>query len=117
MRKVILAAAAIGAFAIPAAPASAQYWDRGYRDSEFRDELRECRRELRRADTRREYRRERRECRRELREARRDDRREWRDDRRYSYRYRDDHYRRPYSGGYHGYGDRRYWDGYRWRYR
>ena len=97
MRKIILAAAALGAFAIPAAPAAAQYWGGGYRpyDREYRQELRECRRELRRADSRREYRRERRECRRELRDARRDSR---------------------YHGRY-GYNDRRYWDGYRWRYR
>lgn len=107
MRKIILAAAALGAFAMPAAPAAAQ-WGGGFRsyhgDSDYRDELRECRRELRRADSRREYRRELRECRRELRQARRYDRRDWRDDRRW--------------GDGYGYNDsRRYWDGYRWRYR
>ena len=119
MRKVILAAAALGAFAIPAAPAAAQYWGGGYRsyhgDREYRQELRECLRELRRADSRREYRRERRECRRELREARRDARRD-------GYAYGGGYYRQPYGGYYvqpygHGYDSRRYWDGYRWRYR
>jgi hypothetical protein len=115
MRKFILAAAALGALAVPAAPAAAQYWGGGYRpyhyDRDYRQELRECRRELRRADSRREYRRERRECRRELRDARRDSRRDWRHDR-YGY---SDRYHRPY--GYQGYDNRRYWDGYRWRYR
>ncbi len=119
MRNIILAAAALGTLAIPAAPAAAQYWGGGYRpyqyDREYREELRECRRELRRADSRREYRRERRECRRELREARRDARRDWRDwhgDRRWGHH---GYYRDPYA--YRGYDHRRYWDGYRWRYR
>jgi len=118
--RILVLAAALGAVAIPTASISAHSWG-GYRDyrgdrNEIRQERRECRRELRRADTRREYRRELRECRRELREARRDYRY---DSRRYGPPYgnawgyyRDD--RRGYSSRYE---DRRYWDGYRWRYR
>ncbi len=107
MGKFILAAAALGVLAIPGAPAGAQYWGGGYggyRDREIRQELRECRRELRHADSRREYRRELRECHRELRQARHGD-------------YYDRYHR--YDRGYHSYygRDRRYWDGYRWRYR
>jgi hypothetical protein len=124
MRSFILAAAAVGALAIPAAPASAQYWGGGYRDyrdREVRQELRECRRELRRADSRREYRRERRECRRELREARRG----YRDGyhhvpRGYGYGYGYQHAPRGYAYGYreqYRSYQPRYWDGYRWRYR
>lgn len=95
MRFLILATA-LGAVAIPATAASAQYYrgdHRGYHQSDVRQEVRECRRELRRADSRREYRRELRECRREIALA-----------------------RRGYDRGY-GYRDdnRRYWDGYRWR--
>ena len=115
MRRLILAAA-IGAVALPAGAASAQYYGGGYSgynrydgynryngyNDRVRQEQRECRRELRRADSRWEYERELRECRREIAEARRHQ------------------YRRGYDNGY--YGDRydrdgRYWDGYRWRYR
>jgi hypothetical protein len=102
MRKLILAAAVIGAVALPAGAASAQRYGgynqgyhRGYGQNDVRREVRECRRELRRSDSRREYRRELRECQREIARARYNDRR--------GYGYR---------------GDRsRYWDGYRWRYR
>lgn len=108
--RILVLAATIAATAIPASAAQAQYWGGGYR-SDYRDyqrdvrrELRDCRRDLRRADNRREYRRAQRECRRDLREARRDYRRDLRDN-------------RYYRGGY-GYNDsRRFWDGYRWRYR
>jgi len=107
MRKLILAAAAIGAVALPAGAASAQRYGygynqgyhRGYGQNDVRREVRECRRELRRADSRREYRRELRECQREIARARYDNRRGY-----------------GYGSGYRG--DRgRYWDGYRWRYR
>ena len=115
MRMLILAESLAAAVALPATAASAQrYGGYGYgngygygrhhRGSEVRDELRECRRELRRADSRREYYRELRECRRELADARRD---EWRDGR---------YHRRGYGDRYDR-GQRRYWDGYRWRYR
>ncbi len=102
MRFLVLAAA-LGAVAIPATAANAQYWrgGHGYNQRDVRQEQRECRRELRRADTRREYRRELRECRREIAMARRGyhDRGRWDDRRGYGYR-----------------NDRgRYWDGYRWR--
>jgi len=109
MRMYVLAATLAAAVALPATAASARHYGGhhgygyGHHNREYRQELRECRRELRRADSRWEYRRELRECRRELREARRD---RWRDDRwrgnRHGYRYDD---------------RRRYWDGYRWRYR
>ena len=73
MRFLILAAA-IGAVALPAGAANAQYrggYGYGYGNNrEVRQERRECRRELRRADSRREYRRELRECRREIARAR-----------------------------------------------
>ena len=100
MRFLILAAA-VGAVAIPAGAANAQYRGYGYgygygNNREVRQELRECQRELRRADSRREYQRELRECRREVAAARR------------GYR---DYDRRGYAYG----RDRRYWDGYRWR--
>lgn len=101
MRLLILAAA-LGAVAIPATAANAQYGrgGYGYDQREVRQERRECRRELRRAQTRRQYQRELRECRREIARARRgDDRGRWNDRRGYGYR-----------------NDRgRYWDGYRWR--
>lgn len=96
MRFLILAAVA-GAVALPSA-ASAQYYGgrgygySGYNNREVRREQRECRRELRRARSRWEYRRELRECRREINAA-----------------------RHGYRNGY--YRDRRFWDGYRWRYR
>ena len=107
MRFLILAAAA-GAVALPSA-AGAQYYGgygqgygQGYgygygygRNDRVRQEQRECQRELRRADSRRDYYRLLRECRREIAPARRYSR--------YGY---GDRYDR----------DRRYWDGYRWRY-
>jgi len=99
MRFLILAAA-LGAVAIPAASASAQYrGGHGYNQRDVRQEVRECRRELRRADSRREYQRELRECRREIARARHDNDR-W-DRRGYGQRY--------------GQNRGRYWDGYRWR--
>lgn len=117
MRK-FLAAAALGAVALPAVPAAAQYYDRGdYRDyqRDVRQAQRECRRDLRRADSRKEYRREMRDCRRDLREAQRDYRRDVRRD-----------FRRdgpPYGNawgyrsnrGYYNNQPRLFWDGYRWR--
>jgi len=93
--RILILAAAVGAIALPATAANAQ-WRGGYHQNDVRQEQRECRRELRRADSRREYRRELRECRREIADARRD-RRDDRWDRR----------------GHRG----RYWDGRRWRYR
>jgi hypothetical protein len=94
MRFLILAAA-LGAVAIPATSAGAQYYrgdHRGYQRNDVQQELRECRRELRRADSRREYRRELRECRREIAQARRGyDRGRW--DNRRGYGYRDDNLR------------------------
>lgn len=91
--RILILAAAIGAVALPAGAANAQRYGYGYGQRDVRQETRECRRELRRADSRREYRRELRECRREIARAR---------------------YDRPrYRYGYRG--DRRYWDGYRWR--
>jgi hypothetical protein len=105
--RIFVLAAALGAVGIPAA-AQAQwggyYGDRGdYREyrRDVRQAQRECRRDLMRADTRREYRRELRDCRRDLREARREYRRD----------IRNDHY------GYNRHDNRRYWDGYQWRYR
>jgi hypothetical protein len=99
--RILILAAALGAVVLPATAASAQGWRGQNRD--VRQEQRECQRELRRADSRREYRRELRECRREIaRAARRG-------------HYSDDRYdRRGYGSGYNR-GDRRYWDGYRWR--
>ena len=105
MRFLILAAA-VGAVALPATAASAQYYGGygygygygyGHRNDRVRQEVRECRRELRRADSRREYRRELRECQREIAQARR-----------YSYR-------PGYNDYGYGRGRDRYWDGYRWR--
>lgn len=101
MRNILLAAAitigTLGAVALPAAPASAQYRGHyGYGDREVRREIRECRRELRRADSRREYRREQRECRREISRARWEDRYDRYD--RYDRRYD----RRRYRNGYRG---------------
>jgi hypothetical protein len=95
--RILILAAAVGAVALPASAASAQYW--GGHNDRVRQEQRECRRELRRADSRWEYERELRECRREIARAR------WQQHRRYS------------SNGY--YRDRydRYDDGYRGRYR
>ena len=92
MRLLILATA-LGAVALSAAPANAQW--RG-NNREVRQEQRECQRELRRADSRREYRRELRECRREIAAARHGRHNRWDDDRR-------------------GNRGNRYWDGHRWR--
>ena len=111
MRTMLFGAAlAAAATLIPTAGAQAQrYHGPGYGyDRGVQQERRECARELRRADSRREYRRELRECRREIRQAvredRRDDRRDWR--------------RWDRQDGWGRYDDRRrYWDGYRWRYR
>lgn len=74
MRILLIAAAigSIGAVALPATPAAAQY--RGHYDRGVQREVRECRRELRRADNRWEYRREMAECRREINRARWDNR-------------------------------------------
>lgn len=102
--RILILAAGLAAIALPATAASA-HPHRGY--TETQRELRECRREMRRADSRREFREERRECRRELRDARRDDRRRG---------YYVDRRRPPYGHAW-GHRDRRYWDGYRWRYR
>jgi len=99
--RILILAAAVGAVALPASAASAQYWGGGY-NNRVRQEQRECQRELRHADSRWEYERELRECRREIAQARREQ------------------YRRYSSNGY--YRDRydrydRYDDGYRGRYR
>jgi hypothetical protein len=67
--RILILAAAVGAVALPASGASAQYWGGNNR---VRQEQRECQRELRHADSRWEYQRELRECRREIAEARRD---------------------------------------------
>ena len=101
MRMLILAAT-IGAVALPASAASAQYWGG---DNRVRQEQRECQRELRHADSRWEYERELRECRREIAQARRHEYRRYSDN-----YYRGDRYDRYDRDG-------RYWDGYRWRYR
>jgi hypothetical protein len=95
--RILILAAAVGAVALPASAASAQYWGGNDR---VRHEQRGCERELRHADSRRDYERELRECRREIAEARRHEYRRYNDD-------RHDRYDR----------DGRYWDGYRWRYR
>jgi hypothetical protein len=68
--RILILAAAVGATALPAGAASAQYW-RG--DNRVRQEQRECQRELRHARNRWEYDRELRECRREIDRARRHD--------------------------------------------
>ena len=97
MRMLILAAA-VGAAALPATAASAQYGGYNGYNNRVVQEQRDCNRALRHADTRWEYDRIMRQCRRVT---------------NYDYgRSRDDGY----------YGDRysnggRYWDGYRWRYR
>jgi len=109
--RILVLAAGLAAIAIPATASAHPHYDRhGYsrHNSETARELRECRREIRRADSRREYREEVRECRRELRDARWDDRRRG---------YRSGVYARPPYGNAWGHRDRRYWDGYRWRYR
>ena len=113
--RILVLAAGLAAIAIPAAASAHPHPDRyghgynyRYGNSETARELRECRREIRRADSRRERREEIRECRRELRDARWDDRRRG---------YHGAYYARPPYGHAWGYRDRRYWDGYRWRYR
>ena len=102
MRFLILAAVA-GAVALPSAANAQYYGGRGYGygqgsgygyNNRVQRERRECARELRNARNRWEYQRELRECRREIAAARYN---------RNGYRY--------------GRDDRRYWDGYRWRYR
>ena len=109
MRLLILAAA-LGAVAIPATAANAQYWRGGYdynqrgyghNQRDVRQEQRECRRELRRAQTRRQYLRELRECRREIAMARRGnhDRGRW-DRSGYGYRNDRDRHRDGYRGRY-----------------
>jgi len=98
MRFLILAAA-IGAAALPATAASAQYGSGYYGyNNRVNHVQRECNRALRQADTRREYYRIMRQCQGVMATS-------------YDYgRSRDNGY----------YGDRysndgRYWDGYRWR--
>ena len=100
MRLLILAAT-IGAVALPASAANAQYW--GGNNNRVRQEQRECQRELRHADSRREYERELRECRREIAQARHQQYR----------RSNGNYYDARYNDAY--YGDR--YDGYRGRYR
>jgi type II secretory pathway pseudopilin PulG len=114
--RTILLAAALGAVALPAVPAAAQFYSRSeYRDyqRDVRQAQRECRRDLRRADTRREYRREMRDCRRDLRAAQREYRRDVRRGgppwgNAWGYRANRGYYDRYYQ-------PRLYWDGYRWR--
>ena len=106
--RILILAAAVGAVALPATSASAQYWGGDNRvRQEQRDDARwrsylKLQRELRHADSRWEYQRELRECRREIAQARRHEYRRYSDN-----GYRGDRYDR----------DGRYWDGYRWRYR
>jgi hypothetical protein len=92
--RILILAAAVGAVALPASAASAQYW-RG--DNRVRQEQRECQRELRRANSRWEYERELRECRREIAQARRHEDRRYSDNGYYRDRYDpDDGYRGRY---------------------
>ena len=65
--RILILAAALGATALPAGAASAQYWGGNDR---VRHEQRECQRELRHARNRWEYQRELQECRREIARAR-----------------------------------------------
>jgi hypothetical protein len=97
--RILILAAAVGAVALPASAASAQYWGGNNR---VRQEQRECQRELRHADSRREYQRELRECRREIAQARRQQYRRYSDNNGYyGDRYdRDDRYRDGYRGRY-----------------
>jgi hypothetical protein len=84
--RILILAAAMGAVALPATAASAQYW--AGNNDRVRHEQRECQRELRQSRNRWEYERELRECRREIAEARRHDYRRYdRDDRYYGDRY------------------------------
>jgi len=82
--RILILAAAIGATALPAGAASAQYWGGNDR---VRHEQRECQRELRQARNRWEYDRELRECRREIARARRQEYRGYDNDRYYGDRY------------------------------
>jgi len=88
--RILVLATAIGAVALPASAASAQYW--GGSNDRVRHEQRECQRELRHARNRWEYERELRECRREITRARYQQYN-------HSYRdgYRDDRYRDRYG--------------------
>jgi len=102
--RILILAAAVGAVALPAGAANAQYWGGNDR---VRQEQRECQRELRHARNRWEYERELRECRREIAQARRHEYRRYGDNGYYGDRSGYDRYDR----------DGRYWDGYSWRYR
>ena len=95
--RILILAAAMGAVALPATAASAQYWGGGYNgyNNRVRQEQRECQRELRHARNRWEYERELRECRREIAEARRHQYRRYSDS---GYYDRDDRY--DYRGRY-----------------
>lgn len=106
--RILILAAAVGAVALPASAASAQYWGG---DNRVRHEQRECQRELRRANSRWDYERELRECQREIAQARRQQYRRYSDNGYYGDRY--DRDRRHDRDG----RDDRYWDGYRGRYR
>jgi hypothetical protein len=91
--RILILAAALGATALPAAGASAQYYGGGWGGNDrVRHEQRECQRELRHARNRWEYERELRECRREITRAR-----YRQDDRGYRDGYRDDRYRGRYG--------------------
>ena len=70
--RILILAAAMGATALPAGAASAQYYGGGWGggNDRVRHEQRECQRELRHARNRWEYERELRECRREIMRAR-----------------------------------------------
>jgi hypothetical protein len=87
--RILILAATIGAVALPASAASAQYWGGGNR---VRQEQRECQRELRHANNRWQYERELRECRREISQARRHDYRRYNDNGYYGDRYDRDRY-------------------------
>lgn len=94
--RILILAAAMGAVALPASAASAQYWGGGG-NNRVRQEQRECQRELRHARNRWEYERELRECRREIAQARRHQYRRYDDRGYYGDRYdRDDDYRGRY---------------------
>ena len=95
--RILILAAAVGAAALPATAASAQYWG-GYNNRAYQEQ-RDCNRALRHAETRFEYDRIMRQCRHAV-------SRSYNYGRNSSYGYGD-----SYSN------DGRYWDGYRWRYR
>jgi len=85
--RILVIAAALAAFAIPATPALADSPRQNYREyrRDVWDARRDYHRDLRRADSRRDVYRARREYRQDLREARRDYRRDSRRDwRRYN---------------------------------